>query len=353
MRGSNNYGPRQYPEKLIPLMVLNAVHGDSLPVYGDGRQVRNWLYVEDFCRGIHTVLTKGKAGEAYNVGGPDECENIEVIKRVIELTGKDESLIEYVADRPGHDRRYSLSSAKLKRATGLGGPGPLRRGAGEDRCLVPRQRGLVGTDPLRRVPRVLRKAVRQGARLDAAAPRDQARRGRPARADRPRRRARLHGRDLPPRPLGRARVEVEFVQHNHSRSSQGTLRGLHFQTEPGQAKLVRCPRGKIFDVAVDLRRDSPTYGQWEGYELDDEAHRQLFVPVGFGHGFAVLSDVADVTYLCSSTYDPATESGIAWDDPDVGVEWPVDGPAAQRARQGRAHPRRSRRDPALLSSRIR
>lgn len=121
-------------------------------------------------------------------------------------------------------------------------------------------------------------------------------------------------------------VGVEFVQHNHSRSSGGTLRGLHFQTEPGQAKLVRCPRGKIFDVAVDLRRGSPTFGRWEGYELDDERHRQLFVPVGFGHGFAVLSEEADVAYLLSSAYDPATESGIAWDDPDVGVEWPVDDP---------------------------
>ncbi len=118
-------------------------------------------------------------------------------------------------------------------------------------------------------------------------------------------------------------IDVEFVQHNHSRSSRGTLRGLHFQTKPGQAKLVRCPRGKIFDVAVDLRRDSPTYGQWEGHELDDETHRQLYVPVGFGHGFAVLSEEADVTYLLSSVYDPATESGIAWDDPDVGVEWPL------------------------------
>lgn len=118
-------------------------------------------------------------------------------------------------------------------------------------------------------------------------------------------------------------VEAEFVQHNHSRSAKGTLRGLHFQTEPGQAKLVRCARGKVFDVAVDLRRDSPTYGQWEGHELDDERHRQLFVPAGFGHGFIVLSDLADVAYLLSSVYDPATESGIAWDDPGVGVEWPV------------------------------
>ncbi|MFI5027854.1 MAG: dTDP-glucose 4,6-dehydratase [Solirubrobacterales bacterium] len=117
-RGSNNYGPRQYPEKLIPLMVLNALHRDSLPVYGDGRQVRNWLYVEDFCRGIHAVLMNGRPGQAYNVGGPDECENIEVVKRVIELIGADESLIEYVKDRPGHDRRYSLSSEKLRSELG-------------------------------------------------------------------------------------------------------------------------------------------------------------------------------------------------------------------------------------------
>ena len=117
-RGSNNYGPRQYPEKLIPLCVLNALHGDALPVYGDGKQVRNWLYVEDFCAGIHTVLAKGKAGEVYNVGGPDECENIEVVRRILELTGRDESLIEYVKDRPGHDRRYSLSSDKLKTEVG-------------------------------------------------------------------------------------------------------------------------------------------------------------------------------------------------------------------------------------------
>jgi dTDP-4-dehydrorhamnose 3,5-epimerase len=121
-------------------------------------------------------------------------------------------------------------------------------------------------------------------------------------------------------------VGVEFVQHNHSRSSKGTLRGIHFQTEPGQAKLVRCPRGAILDVAVDLRRDSSTYGQWEAHVLDDDKHRQLFIPIGFGHGFAVLSDVADVTYLVSSLYDPLTEAGIAWDDPDVGVEWQVSDP---------------------------
>jgi dTDP-glucose 4,6-dehydratase len=113
-RGSNNYGPRQYPEKLIPLCVLNALAGDHLPVYGDGRQVRNWLYVEDFARAIDTVLQKGTPGEAYNVGGPDEEENLHVVHRILELTGRDESLIEHVTDRPGHDRRYSLSSDKVR-----------------------------------------------------------------------------------------------------------------------------------------------------------------------------------------------------------------------------------------------
>jgi dTDP-glucose 4,6-dehydratase len=117
-RGSNNYGPRQYPEKLIPLMVLNALHGDPLPVYGDGRQVRNWLYVEDFCRAIHAVLERGRPGEAYNAGGPDEVENLEVVRRILELTGRGEDLIEHVTDRPGHDRRYSLSSEKLRSELG-------------------------------------------------------------------------------------------------------------------------------------------------------------------------------------------------------------------------------------------
>jgi dTDP-glucose 4,6-dehydratase len=113
-RGSNNYGPRQYPEKLIPLCVLNALAGDRLPVYGDGLQVRNWLFVDDFARAIDLVLKAGEPGEVYNVGGPDEEANLELVRRVLELTGRDESLIEHVTDRPGHDRRYSLSSEKVR-----------------------------------------------------------------------------------------------------------------------------------------------------------------------------------------------------------------------------------------------
>jgi dTDP-glucose 4,6-dehydratase len=113
-RGSNNYGPRQYPEKLIPLSILNAIHGDALPVYGDGLQVRNWLYVEDFARAIGVVLADGAPGETYNAGGPDEVANLDVVRRIVALTGADPGLVEHVTDRPGHDRRYSLGSDKLR-----------------------------------------------------------------------------------------------------------------------------------------------------------------------------------------------------------------------------------------------
>jgi dTDP-glucose 4,6-dehydratase len=113
-RGSNNYGSYQYPEKLIPLMVLCALHGQPLPVYGDGMQVRNWLHVTDFANAIGCVLAHGVPGEVYNVGGPDECPNMHVVERIVALTGADPALIKHVRDRPGHDRRYSLSSEKVR-----------------------------------------------------------------------------------------------------------------------------------------------------------------------------------------------------------------------------------------------
>ena len=132
-RGSNNYGPYQYPEKLIPLMVLNALHGDPLPVYGDGQQVRNWIYVEDFARGIGHVLAQGTPGETYNVGGPDEAVNLDVVRRIIALTGASEELIESVPDRPGHDRRYSLGSEK---ARALGWEARVRFDEGLERTVA-------------------------------------------------------------------------------------------------------------------------------------------------------------------------------------------------------------------------
>jgi dTDP-4-dehydrorhamnose 3,5-epimerase len=119
-------------------------------------------------------------------------------------------------------------------------------------------------------------------------------------------------------------IDEEFVQDNHSRSSAGVLRGMHFQVGNGQAKLVRCARGAILDVVVDLRVGSPTFGEWEAHRLDDERLDQLYCPIGFAHGFVVLSDLADVVYKCSSYYDAAIERGFAYDDPDVAIAWPKD-----------------------------
>jgi dTDP-4-dehydrorhamnose 3,5-epimerase len=117
-------------------------------------------------------------------------------------------------------------------------------------------------------------------------------------------------------------IDVPFVQDNHSRSGRGVVRGMHVTLGPGQAKLVRCARGKIWDVVVDVRPSSPTYGEWEAFELDDERLHQLYIPLGFAHGFCVLSEIADVTYKVSSYYDPEFERGFAFDDPDVGIAWP-------------------------------
>jgi dTDP-4-dehydrorhamnose 3,5-epimerase len=115
-------------------------------------------------------------------------------------------------------------------------------------------------------------------------------------------------------------IHDAWVQDNQSRSGRGVLRGMHFQ--PGMAKLVRCARGTILDVVVDIRPESPAFGSWEGAELDDRLHRQLYVPDGFAHGFCVLSDEADVQYRCSAYYDPERESGFRFDDPEVGIQWP-------------------------------
>ena len=122
--------------------------------------------------------------------------------------------------------------------------------------------------------------------------------------------------------LAEAGIRERWVQDNHSRSALGVLRGMHFAVGDGQAKLVRCARGAILDVVVDIRRGSPTWGQWEAVTLDDEEHRQLYVPVGFAHGFCVVTESADVVYKCSSYYDPDVESGFRYDDPEVGIEWP-------------------------------
>ena len=128
------------------------------------------------------------------------------------------------------------------------------------------------------------------------------------------------------RALEGSGIPERFVQDNHSRSTRGVLRGLHYQLQSPQGKLVRAARGNIFDVAVDIRTGSPHFGEWFGIELSDENLFSLWVPPGFAHGFAVLSDVADVTYKCTTLYDAADDRGLPWNDPRFGIEWPISDP---------------------------
>ena len=123
--------------------------------------------------------------------------------------------------------------------------------------------------------------------------------------------------------LQQAGIDVTFVQDNHSRSGQGVLRGMHYQLTQTQGKLVRVTSGAVYDVAVDVRHGSPTFGQWYGMQLDEESMRMMYVPPGYAHGFAVLSESADFLYKCTDYYHPESEQGIAWDDPDIGIEWPI------------------------------
>lgn len=149
----------------------------------------------------------------------------------------------------------------------------------------------------------------------------------------------LHGAGIP-----------ALVQQNQSRSRMGVLRGLHYQLEHTQGKLVRCARGSVFDVAVDVRRSSPTFGQAVGVVLDDEHHHQLWVPPGFAHGFLVLSEMADFCYQCSNYYHPQSEQGIAWNDPDLQIAWPnlPEGAEIQLSAKDQANPRLKDQQPALL-----
>ena len=202
-RGSNTFGPRQYPEKLIPLFVTNALDGEALPVYGDGMQARDWIHVDDHCEGIWTAMERGAAGEVYNVGGGNEETNLEITRRILALTGRDESLIRHVADRPGHDRRYALDTTWL-RALGWAPRRPFGEALADTVGLVPRAARLVGAHQERRVPALLRAPVRRAVRAAQGRSRSSSARRAPPRAagrgpsgPAGRRRARRGGRPRP------------------------------------------------------------------------------------------------------------------------------------------------------------
>ena len=144
-----------------------------------------------------------------------------------------------------------------------------------------------------------------------------------------------------------------FVQDNHSRSERGVLRGLHYQLEQPQGKLARVARGAVFDVAVDVRRGSPTFGRWAGCRLDDRDHRMLYIPPGYAHGFCVLSESADFIYKCTDYYHPQSEQGVAWDDPDIGIDWPLDGFTPRLSERDRRNPRLAEQTRLPLQTEVR
>ena len=150
--------------------------------------------------------------------------------------------------------------------------------------------------------------------------------------------------------LAQAGIDATFIQDNQSRSRRGVLRGLHYQFVNPQGKLVRAARGEVYDVAVDIRRDSPNFGHWFGTHLDDVAHRLLWIPPGFAHGFCVLSDEADFAYKCTQYYDPASDAGVRWDDPALGINWPELDVAPQLSDKDRQHPCLAERPPQSLPS---
>lgn len=150
--------------------------------------------------------------------------------------------------------------------------------------------------------------------------------------------------------LAQAGIDATFVQDNQSRSRRGVLRGLHYQRVNPQGKLVRAARGEVYDVAVDIRRDSPYFGQWFGTRLDDVSHRLLWIPPGFAHGFCVLSDEADFAYKCTQYYDAASDAGVRWDDPALGIDWPALDAAPQLSDKDLQHPCLAERTPQSLPS---
>jgi len=150
------------------------------------------------------------------------------------------------------------------------------------------------------------------------------------------------------RAFREAGIAADFVQDNHSRSTRGVVRGLHYQIAHPQAKLIRVVRGRVFDVAVDIRRGSATFGHWVGLELDDVRHQMLFVPEGFAHGFLALSETVDLIYKCSDFYDPSGERGVLWDDPELSIGWPLEGLEPRLSPKDAALPRLGRCSPQDL-----
>nr|XP_061797896.1 dTDP-glucose 4,6-dehydratase-like [Nerophis lumbriciformis] len=316
---SNNYGPYQFPEKLIPVMILNALDGQALPIYGNGKNVRDWIYVGDHCAGVLDALESGQPGEKYNLGGGNERTNLQVVDTICEILdelhpptanprvrgsglGSYSKLKTFVDDRPGHDWRYAIDARKARKELGWKAQHDFSSGLRETVRWPPKGDTAVDFQQTDLPGVILVKPDVHGDERGFF--------------------LETYHRDK----YAKGGIGERFVQDNHSKSSHGILRGLHAQQKKPQGKLVRAVEGEIFDVAADMRQGSPTFGKWVGEVLSAEDFHQLYVPPGFLHGFCVLSETAQVEYKCTALYDPADEVAVIWNDPDLAIDWPIEEP---------------------------
>ena len=328
---SNNYGPNQFPEKLIPLFINNIIEKKDLPVYGEGINVRDWLYVVDHADAIDTIFHNGKKGETYNIGGHNEWKNIDLIKLLIKLTdqklgrpeGDSLDLIKYVKDRAGHDLRYAIDASKLSNELNWNPSLQFEEG-----LSLTIDWYLENKEWLKNVTSGKYQDYYNEQYFDTLMIAEFF--------------------DIPDLILLKPKIfqdhrgyfiesfnsktfkeltgkNIDFIQDNESSSNYGTLRGIHYQKPPyTQSKLVRVIKGEVLDIVVDLREGSPTYGSWKSFVLNEENKEQLFVPKGFGHAFLVLSKTAIFSYKVDEYYHPESDSGILWNDSDLEVDWKID-----------------------------
>lgn len=324
---SNNFGPFSDTEKFIPRAITNLIDGKKIPIYGDGKHARDWIFVEDHCRAIDMVLHKGKSGETYLAGGGnDTINNLEVAKILLKLFGRDKSFIEFVEDRPGHDRRYAIDFGKIKKELGWEPSKNL-----ENRLIETAnwyKENEIWWRPIKEESEKFYRYIEENKSAEKFTSfiKETSIPG-------------LFVIEMPTykddRGFFRENVRLNALQKvskigfnvkqwNHARSKPGVIRALHAE---GWNKLVYPVTGKMFSALVDIRPESPTFGKIETFEFDENTHKALFIPKGVANSICVTGKkTVDYFYLVDAYYDGKDTTAVAWDDPDLAIKWPVKKP---------------------------
>lgn len=324
---SNNFGPYQDTEKFISRAITNLIDGKKIPIYGDGKYIRDWIYVEDHVRAIDVVLHEGKIGETYLAGGGnDKLNNLQVAKMLLKIFGKDESYIEFVKDRPGHDRRYAIDYSKIKKELGWEPSHHFETELAE--TVKWYKENETWWRPIKEESEKFYKGVEEDCGADKFTEYTKE--------------TSIPGLLVIEMPTfednrGFFRENVRFnaldkvnkfkfnvKQWNHAKSHAGVIRALHAE---GWNKLVYPVTGKMFSALVDIRPDSPTFGKVETFNFDEKSHKALFIPKGVANSICVTGkkDV-EYFYLVDAYYDGHDTTAIAWNDPDLAIDWPVKKP---------------------------